>query len=153
MSIVIVPKHKLNKNNVNILTEIIYKNFIELSQYKHLKHTRKDIHDLLLSDNSVIMLYMIDKSIGGYLVGEIMTIDSRRVFYITYIFTSVKFRNKGIASQLINNVENIVDKKDLSGILLTCDTENKNIYDFYLKKGFMPDLVLRNYSRFDVLYK
>ena len=37
--------------------------------------------------------------------------------------------------------------------MLTCDSENEPVQNFYLMRGFMPDLILRRYNKFDVLYK
>ena len=79
--------------------------------------------------------------------------DGRRVFYISYVFTSKPFRNKGFASKMINYVEALAKEFHFDGILLTCDTENEEVYNFYLSRGFMPDLVLRQYKKHDVLYK
>ena len=79
--------------------------------------------------------------------------DGRNVFYVTYIYTSEQFRNKGIASKLLEKVDEIVGKNNLDGVLLTTDIEDNITYEFYLKKGFMPDIVLRTYDKFDVLFK
>jgi ribosomal protein S18 acetylase RimI-like enzyme len=133
---------------------MVYINFEKLSQYPQLKHNRKEIMRLLKSDDVVVYLYLVNKKIAAYMVGEIMKLnDGRHVFYISYIFTAVKFRNKGIASKLMNVIDEMTNKYGLDGVMLTCDSEDRAVYDFYLKRGFMPDMLLRTYNRYEVMYK
>ena len=40
----------------------------------------------------------------------------------------------------------------LDGIMLTSDTKKKE-YEWYLTKGYMPDIIYRTYGRFESLYK
>jgi ribosomal protein S18 acetylase RimI-like enzyme len=97
---------------------------------------------------------MHNGAIAAYLIGEIIKLnDGRIVLYINYLYTSKYFRNRGLASKLIDVAEQIVKAEKLDGLMLTCDTENNIIYNFYLKKGFMTDLILRRYEKYDVLYK
>jgi ribosomal protein S18 acetylase RimI-like enzyme len=114
----------------------------------------KEIMRVIKSPRSIIMFKMYKGKIIGYVLGEIMNLnDGRNVFYITYIFTSPHFRGKGIASELMKTVSNIVEQQSLDGILLTCDSEDTEVYSFYEKRGFMPDLNLRTYDKFEVLFK
>jgi ribosomal protein S18 acetylase RimI-like enzyme len=145
--------------NINILkskklVQMIYYNFIDLKSYPELQHNKKEIQRLVTDKNAKIVLYIIDSKIAGYLIGEIKDIlDGRRVFYISYIFTANNFRHQGIASKMLEYVELYTKHFKYDGILLTCNTEDDYIYNFYLMKGFMPDMTLRRYNKFDVLYK
>jgi len=154
MSLHIINNDILKTSNLELFATVIYKNFINLLPYKQLQHTKQEIYRILTSDNAKVILVMVNKKMAAYLIGEIMKLnDGRIVFYINYIFTSKLFRNRGFGSALMKVVENIVKNENLDGIMLTCDTENKYVYDFYIKKGFMPDLILRKYDRHDVFYK
>ncbi|ATZ80474.1 N-acyltransferase [Bodo saltans virus] len=136
------------------LANVIYNNFIELSKYEQLSHTKPELERLITSPESLILLMIVNKKIAGYMIGEIKSLnDGRVVFYISYIFTSKLFRGKGIASKLMSHVEKYSKKNNCNGILLTCDTEDDYVNNFYLMKGFMPDMVLRRYDKYDVLYK
>jgi ribosomal protein S18 acetylase RimI-like enzyme len=144
-------------SNVNKKTDlfenVVYNNFIHLAQDPDLKHTVQEIHRIFTCDGLQLYLCILNKKIVAYLLGEIMTLnDKRNVLYITYIFTAPKYRNKGIASMLLNKAEEIAKLKDLHGILLTCDTEDKKVYDLYIKRGFMLDFHLRRYTKYDVLF-
>lgn len=136
------------------LQKMLYTNFIELATSPRLGHNMQEINRLVHSPDAQIYFYMIDGRIAGYLVGEIMNLnDGRKVFYITYLYTSDKFRKRGIATELIRFAEGRGAKMDLDGIMLTCDTGNQYVYDYYQLRGFMPDMQLRNYSQHEVLFK
>lgn len=149
-----VSKTKLKNSDLNNLINTIYINFYDLSKYPELKHSKKDITDLLLSDNIQVYFYIVKKKIAGYMIGDIMDLnDGRKVFYITYIFTAKQFRRNGIASKLLDYIQDKVNVYNLDGIMLTCNSENTKVYDFYLNKGFMPDLLLRRYTKYEILFK
>ena len=152
MSLYVVKKVDPNKSGK--LVDMLYNNFVNLAAYQQLLHNRKELTRLVTSDKAKIIFLMVNKKIAAYLVGEIKDlVDGRHVFYISYLYTAKQFRKKGFASQLLEYVEELVKKENLDGVLLTCDTDDEKVHEFYLTRGFMPDLVLRNYSKFDVLYK
>lgn len=165
MSSHIHPTVKENKNGLHIIkninpqksdkfVEMIYHNFIELEPYPELKHNRQEIKRLITDKKAKVVLFIVDGKIAGYLIGEIIdVVDGRRVFYISYIFTARNFRSQGIASKLLNYVEEFSRQFKYDGVLLTCDTEDDFIYNFYLMRGFMPDMTLRKFNKFDVLFK
>ena len=154
MSIKIVTQSELEKTNIDLLINTIYVNFIDLSEFPELKHNKDEIKKLLMSPNVQLFLYIINKKIAGYMLGEIMKLnDGRTVFYITYIYTAPKFRGKGIASKLMKLIITITEKNNLDGVMLICDTEDTHVHEFYLKRGFMPDMTLRRYDRHDVLFR
>lgn len=133
---------------------MIYTNFIDLCDCKELKHNKQEIMRLITSQNIKILLIIVNKKIAAYLVGEIMVLnDGRKVFYINYIFTGKYFRKQGFGSKLLKFVEKLTKKFGYDGVLLTCNTEDDKIYNFYLMRGYMPDLVLRQYKKHDILYK
>jgi GNAT superfamily N-acetyltransferase len=136
------------------LVNAIYLNFLDLSDYPELKHNRHELMRLVTSEKSKVILIMVDGKIAAYLIGEIMDLDDgRRVFYISYLFTSKIFRGKGFASRLMRYADELVKNFEFDGIMLTCDTEDEEVHNFYLARGFFPDLILRNYKKHDVLYK
>jgi len=154
MSICIVTQEQKQKYNLNYFGKIVFNNFKELVKIPNLKHNIKEIMRIIKLQNSVIIFKMYKNKIIGYVLGEIMHLnDGRNVFYITYIYTSPFFRGKGIATELMNIINNMVKDQNLDGVLLTCDSENEELYLFYEKRGFMPDLVLRTYDKFEVMFK
>jgi GNAT superfamily N-acetyltransferase len=141
----------MKSNNLN---SMLYINFLEIGAHPLLNHNRKEINRLIHSPDAQIYFYLINSQIASYLVGEIMKLnDGRMIFYITYLYTSKKFRKHGLATKLMQFAEKIALEKNLDGMMLTCDTENSYVYNYYLLKGFMPDIQLRTYNKYDVLYK
>lgn len=144
-----------NKPNVNMFIDLVYQHFIDLAKYPDLKHTVSDITKLIRSPNfEGYLVYKDGKKIIGYLLGDNMVlVDGRKVFYISYMFVAPSFRSKGIASQLMELSRDRADKKRYDGLLLTADSNNEKVFDFYLKRGFMPDLVLRKYDQHEILFQ
>jgi len=143
-----------NKPNVNIFIDLVYNHFIELANFVDLKHSKQEITRLLRSTNFRGYLVYNGSKIIGYLLGEIMIlVDGRKVFYISYMFVAPSFRKKGIASQLMEYSRTLANNSRFDGVLLTVDSDNQKVYEFYLKRGFMPDMTLRRYAQHEVLFQ
>lgn len=154
MSFIIINKNKLELSKLEIFTDVVYNNFIDLAEVKQLDHNKKAIYELLKCDTAQVYLILVNHKIASYIVGKIMTLnDGRRVLYISYLYTAAKFRGHGHASKLLNITEKVCKNNQLDGILLTCDSDNTDTYNFYLKKGYMPDLLLRTYGKYEVMCK
>jgi len=154
MNTCILTPQKLAKTDTTKLSKIIYNNFIQFSSNPNIKHSVADIEKILHCDTCQFYIIVKNNGIIAYLLGEIIDVnDGRFVFYIDYLYTVPSFRKKGLGNSLMNLAEKISYEKKLDGILLTCDTENKEVFQFYTKLGFLPDLHLRKYERHDILYK
>jgi ribosomal protein S18 acetylase RimI-like enzyme len=147
-----VNKYYIKQTNLDTkLINIIYNNFINLAKFPILKHTKKDIYKLLNSDNLLVWLVILNNNIIGYAICEYMSLaDGRQVIYINYIYIGSKYRNNKLGSKLLYRIIGYAQERNLN-IMLICDTYNDKILDFYMKKGFMYDLQLRRYDRYDVL--
>lgn len=151
--IYVLSPQVLNKRKTKKLDQMIYKNFIHIADNPILMHNYKEIKNILSSNDVQFYLYFYKNKILGYLVGTIMKLsDGRRVFYITYIYVAKDARQFGIGNKLLNFAKRCAANMYLDGIMLTCDTENKKVYSWYTRHGFMLDMQLRKYERYDVLY-
>lgn len=139
--------------NINLFIPIVYGNFIKLKYYPNLLHTFSEIKKLLMDKTFYgIFIFNDSKKILGYLIGKTMILnDGRKVFYISYIYVSKKFRNQKLASRMLDIIHS--QKRDHDAIVLTCDTTDKLVYNFYTKRGYMLDFTLRKYTKYDVLSK
>ena len=154
MTINIISPGEKSKYNFFCFAKTVYNNFKYLERYSNLKHNMTEIIRIIKSPNSIIIFKINNKKIVGYVLGEIIKLnDGRNIFYITYIFTSRQFRLQGIASELLNVVFKIVSDKGLDCVMLTYDSDDVHLKNFYEKKGFMPDVILRTYDKFEVLSK
>lgn len=139
--------------NPDILVDIIYRNFGYLSHITELGHNREEIKRLLTNRDFIgFFVYNNSGRIVAYLIGEIKHLNDGRIcYYISYFFTSPAYRGRGIGSQLMNILHRKCKEWGIKCILLTVDIYNKKTYNFYLKKNYMPDVILRNYGRHEVL--
>lgn len=156
MEILTLYPEDIKKQDLTIFIDLIYNNFIELSEEEKLMHTKVDIEKNLRADNSIILIVLDKKvnKIAGFLTANIMELDDRRlVYYISYVYTAENYRNNGIASRLLDISEQIAHNKKCNGIMLIFDTTNKQLYHFYEGKGYMQDINLRRYEHHDVFYK
>jgi ribosomal protein S18 acetylase RimI-like enzyme len=140
-------------SNVDAFVNIIFLNFPELIQIEKLKHTKEQIKKLLTSNKmNGFLVYNKKGVLIAYIIGELINLNDRRTtFYISYLYVANKYRKKGIAKKLMSLIVSKCRKIGIRNITLTVDTDNKSIYDFYLKWGFMPDQILRTYDKYDVL--
>ena len=153
MEIKLVPRDTLKKNDLTLLIDLIYYNFEYISNIKELNHNKKQIEKILKSDDSYVLFILNNNKITAYMIAQSMLLrDGRIVFYIYYLYTSPQFRNMGLASKLIEIGRKIGHDNNCIGVMLTCDTSDTKVHNYYLKKGFMPDMLMRKYDRFDVLY-
>ena len=154
MGIVKYEWSDLQKQNKDLLVNIIYNNFLYLEPEPKLNHNPKAILDILNDKNVILFLFMNSNKIGAYLLGQIMVLeDGRKVLYISYIFVSKSLRTHGIGSLLIKNAEQYAYTNYCDGVMLIYDTRRKELRRFYDKHGFMLDFQLRRYENKDVFYK
>jgi GNAT superfamily N-acetyltransferase len=154
MSIIKYDWYDLQRQNKNLLVNIIYNNFLYLEPEPKLNHNTKAILDILNNKDVVLFLFMKDSKIGAYLLGQIMILeDGRKVLYISYIFVSKSLRTKGVGSLLLKKAEQYAYTSYCDGIMLIYDTRRKELRRFYDKHSFMLDFQLRRYQNNDVFYK
>ena len=156
MSIIILTKSDIEKQkDLSFFIELIYNNFIELSENDKLMHTKEKIEENLKNDNSIITIMLnSDKKIIGFITANIMELDDRRkVFYISYIYVAETERNNKIGSKLLNQAEKIGIQNKCLGVMLIFDTQQNNLVRFYEDKGYMLDINYRRYEKNDVFYK
>lgn len=151
--------NRLVDHNTQRLEEIVYNNFIHLRAEKSLGHTREEIHRLFNSDQSFLLTAVLNDQIIGYVVGEYINLntispsDSRRVCYVSYIYVLDAHRGKAVGSNMFKCLKIMNRGKRINGTMLTFDTQNRKLYSFYQKRGFMQDPYLRKFTRHDVFYR
>jgi ribosomal protein S18 acetylase RimI-like enzyme len=142
------------KNDKKYLVDVIYNNFIDLAKNPILMHTKNDINNLLSSPYFIGLFIMINEKLMGYLVGEEkMLNDQRYVYYISYIYIAEKIRYKKYGSMLMNMIEDIIKAKGINYIVLTCDTSNTKLVNFYKKRGYDIDILLQTHLKHNVFSK
>jgi ribosomal protein S18 acetylase RimI-like enzyme len=153
MGIIKLEQEELATQRTDLLINIIYNNFLDLSNDPKLNHNIESITKILESPDVVLLLFMDKGKIGGYLLAEIIHLeDGRKVMFISYIFVAKYLRTHGVGSQLLNYIKKVANVKYCDGLMLIYDTSQKKLRRFYDKHGFLLDFNLRRYETHDVFY-
>lgn len=129
--------------NPEILSDIIYHNFIYLIDFPHLSHNKKDIIKTLKFEGNLCILVYDDDKLIAYLVGDFRTLDDKRyAYYISYFYVLEAYRSKGLGGQIMKLIINKCKKMGVPFMVLTCDSYDPKVVKFYKKYGFILDPVL-----------
>ena len=122
---------KLTSNNIDYIEQIFN---LEKEIFKSSAFSKSYLNTLIKGDNSFIYVYLIDDKVCGYL----MVLDSIDVYEILAIATVEKYRNKGIAQELL-------DKIKTKNIFLEVRESNQTAINFYKKNNFKEISIRKNY--------
>ena len=122
---------KLTNNDIDYIEQIFN---LEKEIFKNSAFSKSYLNTLIKGDNSFIYVYLIDDKVCGYL----MILDSIDVYEILAIATIEKYRNKGIAQELL-------DKIRIKNIFLEVRESNKVAINFYKKNNFKEISIRKNY--------
>ena len=122
---------KLTSNDINYIEQIFN---LEKEIFINSAFNKSYMETLIKGDNSFIYTYIIDNKVCGYL----MVLDSIDIYEILAIVTIEKYRNKGIAQELL-------DKIKTKDIFLEVRESNQVAINFYKKNKFKEISVRKNY--------
>ena len=122
---------KLTSDDVDYIEQIFN---LEKEIFKNSAFSIDYLKTLIKNNNSFIYIYLIDNQICGYL----MVLDSIDVYEILAIATIEKYRNKGIAQELL-------DKIKTKDIFLEVRESNQVAINFYKKNKFKEISVRKIY--------
>ena len=122
---------KLTSNDIDYIEQIFN---LEKEIFKNSAFNKSYMETLIKGDNSFIYTYIIDNKVCGYL----MVLDSIDIYEILAIATIEKYRNKGIAQELL-------DKIKTKDIFLEVRESNQVAINFYKKNKFKEISVRKNY--------
>lgn len=87
----------------------------------------------VIQDKGNNYLYLFNKKIDVLLT--VCNTNKKRVIKVEEILINKKYRNKGICTNLINTMKNIVLENDVT-LGLWCELDNKKLFNFYSRMGF-----------------
>ncbi|PHH97852.1 ribosomal protein S18-alanine N-acetyltransferase [Fusobacterium nucleatum] len=122
---------KLTSDDVDYIEQIFN---LEKEIFKNSAFNKSYMETLIKGDNSFIYTYIIDNKVCGYL----MVLDSIDIYEILAVATIEKYRNKGIAQELL-------DKIKTKDIFLEVRESNQVAINFYKKNKFKEISVRKNY--------
>ena len=135
------------------LIDVIYNNFKHLSRVEGAGHTKNELAKLLTSDTAIVIFAMSGDSIAGYIIANETVSNFRKLMHIYYLYTSPYYRGFGIATYMLNLIQEYSKERNIKALSLTYDTYNKPLTNFYLDNNFNYDIELRSYQRYDMLVK
>ena len=112
---------KLTSNDINYIEQIFN---LEKEIFKSSAFNKNYLDTLIKGNNSFIYVYLIENKVCGYLI----ILDSIDVYEILAIATVEKYRNKGIAQELL-------DKIKTKDIFLEVRESNQIAINFYKKNN------------------
>ena len=122
---------KLTSNDIDYIEQIFN---LEKEIFKSSAFSKSYLNTLIKGDNSFIYVYLIENKVCGYLI----ILDSIDVYEILSIATIEKYRNKGIAQELL-------DKIKTKDIFLEVRESNQIAINFYKKNNFKEISIRKNY--------
>lgn len=145
--------NQLAKRNMAKFVTAIFKNFNNLEYVSSLNHTTKEIARLLTSPLTIVFLAIKNKTIISYLIAETTVYNNRTLLHIHYLYTVSVHRGNGMATYMLNMVQQYAQEQKISTLSLTYDTYNQGLTKFYFDQFFEFDPNLRSYQRHDMLVK
>ena len=133
--------------------EVIYRNFEEIAEVTVLRHNRTEIKKIMTSPTALILVATLSDRIIGYLIADLVLYNDRSLMHVYYLFTSPGYRNKGVATFLLNQVQDYAEVYNCSALSLTFDTYNDQLNKYYTSNGFTFDPELRSEQRYDMMVK
>ena len=122
---------KLTSNDIDYIEQIFN---LEKEIFKSSAFNKSYLDTLIKGNNSFVYVYLIGNKVYGYLI----ILDSIDVYEIFAIATVEKYRNKGIAQELL-------DKIKTKDIFLEVRESNQTAINFYKKNNFKEISIRKNY--------
>ena len=87
----------------------------------------------------------------GKIVAGIMGSTTLNMFFISHLFVEPAYRNNGIGTKLLAEIERIAQQNGCDTLRL--NTFNKNAHQLYLRAGYAETLCIPEYMNgFDLMY-
>jgi len=145
--------NQLAKRNMSKFVTAVFKNFNTLKFTESLNHNTKEIARLLTSPLTVVLLAIKNRTIIAYLIAEITFVNNRTLLHIHYLYTVSVHRGRGMATYMLNMIQQYAQDQNIDTLSLTFDTYNQGLTKFYFDQFFEFDPNLRSYQRYDMLVK
>lgn len=137
--------------NPETLANVVFNNFSYLTEFPELSHNKNEIIKTLNSDGNLCYLVYDKNNLIGYMIGDFRTFpDNRYGYYISYVYIAKAYRDRKLGSNLMNKIITKCRNIGVNYIILTCDTKDEQIVNFYKKYGFVVDPYLGGNKRHNV---
>jgi ribosomal-protein-alanine acetyltransferase len=118
---------------------------IEIECFEREAFTKQQIAHLLTDYNSVSLVAKVNGEIVGFIIGRVYFERNRLVGHILTIDVSAVYRQKGIAENLLQEIEKIFKEKGAKTCHLEVREDNFAALNLYKKLGYKKIAKLKNY--------
>ena len=141
-------KHaKLNElPRVKYITKLAYKIPYKNNTLITKSHEPKNIKDSFFKKEFYVIVAVQDNKIVGAVRYKFIEKNQLYFYKLAVLKT---YRNKGMGSTLIKEVEKVAERKGCAKILLECAREKK-LSEYYQKLGFKIDIIKKHFDHHDV---
>ncbi len=92
--------------------------------------------NIIKNKNNILLCYEEDNIIKGYIYLKIVNNDSQKGYLIDGLYVDNEYRNKGIATKLMQNALDMINNSNINFIDINVMANNKTAINFYRKFGF-----------------
>ena len=107
--------------------------------------TREQIGYLLRAPKNVSLIAEIDHETAGFIIGLIHEYGNAKVGHIFTVDVLTKHRRRGVASRLLDDLEQIFKERGVQTSHLEVRADNLAAQELYRKHGYTDVGVLKNY--------
>lgn len=130
-----------NKLELRIATGIDIVNLFELNEEFNGKNcTTKELIEksIIANDQEIVCIAYVEGVAAGFICGQLFKSMCYAVNYaeITELYVREEYRRQGVATKLMNYIENIFKAKSIKGFQLFTGKDNVNAQAFYEKLGY-----------------
>ena len=92
--------------------------------------------NIIKDENNILLCYEEDNIIKGYIYLKPVNNDSQNCYLIDGLYVDIEYRNKGIATKLIENALNVIKETDVTVIDINVMANNSVAISLYKRFGF-----------------
>ncbi len=92
--------------------------------------------NMINSEDNILLCYRENETVIGYIFLKPIINDSQKGYLVDGLFVEEKYRNKGIAKELINKSLNILNEKKIDFVEINVMYKNELAMKLYKEFGF-----------------
>ena len=138
---------KLNKKDNNFINKLISNEGVNYEEFSKIGWSINQIKNQFNKNVNMSFGLFYDNSLISFIIGDLFIIEKKSEYEILLIYVSKDFRNKGLGTKLLNNIEESINC--LNKIYLEVSENNLGAISFYKKMNFKNIYTRKDYFLFD----
>lgn len=125
--------------------ETLYR--IEFECFDHEAFAKDQLAYFLRTSRFVSLVAEVNRDIAGFIIGSVEHYKNRIYGRVVSLDVSEKYRRRGVASKLLDEVEKIFVRNGAGTCYLEVRTDNAAALQLYKGRGYMATDILKNYYK------